>query len=241
MTAGRTILQTAVRIGYEGAMDEKLWADVDQFFTDTLLPQDPVFEETLRAADEAGLPPISVSAPEGMLLHLLVRAVGARRVLEIGALAGYSTIWMAQAVGEGGTLVTLEIDPHHAEVAKRNYERAGVDGIVDLRLGRALDSLAAIDKEGGGPFDFVFVDADKDTYPDYLRWALRLARPGTLIVVDNVVRNGRILEEHSDNAAVAGTRAALELIGEEPRLAATAIQFVGSKGYDGFAVALVTS
>lgn len=219
-------------------MDDTLWTDVDHFLTETLLPKDPVFEETLRAAEEGGLPPISVSAPLGMLLHVLVRALGARRVLEIGTLAGYSTIWMARAVGEGGTVVTLEVDAHHAGVARANFVRAGVADIVDLRLGRAVDSLAVIEKEGGAPFDLVFIDADKDTYPEYLTWALRLARPGTLIVLDNVVRSGRILE---DDATVAGSRAVLELLGKEPRLLATAIQTVGSKNYDGFAVALVTS
>lgn len=221
-------------------MNDSLWTEVDRFFTDTLLPHDPVFEETLRAADEGGLPQISVSAPQGMLLHILVRALGARRVLEIGTLAGYSTIWMARAVGDGGTVVTLELDPHHAEIARRNFGRANVDGIVDLRLGPALDSLAMIDKEGGGPFDLVFVDADKDTYPEYIRWALRLSRPGTLIVVDNVVRGGKVVDAATKDAAVAGARHALELLGEEPRLLVTAIQTVGSKGYDGFAVALVT-
>jgi predicted O-methyltransferase YrrM len=221
-------------------MDDALWTDVDRFFADTLLPHDAVFEEALQAAEEGGLPPIGVSAPQGMLLHILVRALGARRVLEIGTLAGYSTIWMARAVADGGTVVTLEIDPHHAEVARANFARAGVDGVVDLRLGPALESLAALEQEGGGQFDLVFVDADKDTYPEYLRWAVRLARPGTLIVVDNVVRNGRILETDPADPAVAGTRAALELMGAEPRLLATAIQTVGSKSYDGFAVALVT-
>lgn len=222
-------------------MDETLWTDVDRFISETLLPQDPVLEETLRAAEEGGLPPISVSAPLGMLLHVLVRALGAKRVLEIGTLAGYSTIWLARAVGAGGAVVTLEVDPHHAEVARANFARAGVDDVVDLRLGRALDSLARIEQEGGAPFDLIFVDADKDTYPEYIGWALRLARPGTLMVVDNVVRNGRVLDARPDDAAVAGARAALELLGNEPRLVATAIQTVGSKSYDGFAVALVTS
>ncbi len=221
-------------------MDDTLWTEVDRFYTDTLLPDDPVLEQARRAGDEAGLPPIGVSPPQGMLLHLLVRAVGARRVLEIGTLAGYSTIWMARAVGGGGTVITLELDPHHAEVARRNFERAGVAGVVDLRLGPALDSLAAIEEEGGDPFDLVFVDADKGAYPDYVRWALRLSRPGTLVVVDNVVRDGAILDVGSDDPAATGTRGALELMGREPRLLATALQTVGSKGYDGFALALVT-
>jgi len=221
-------------------MDGTLWTDVDGFITGTLLPHDPVFAETLRAAEEGGLPPISVSAPQGMLLHLLVRAVGARRVLEIGTLAGYSTIWMAKAVTDGGIVVTLELDPYHAQVARQNFVRAGVDGVVDLRLGPALGSLGAIEKEGGAPFDLVFVDADKKTYPDYLLAALRLSRPGTLLVVDNVVREGEVLDSTTQDPDVAGTRRALELLGEEPGVVATAIQTVGSKGYDGFAIALVT-
>ncbi len=221
-------------------MNDTSWTDIDSYFTETLLPHDPVFAEALRAAEEGGLPPISVSAPLGMLLHVLVRTVGARRVLEIGTLAGYSTIWLARGVGDGGTVVTLELDPHHADVARGNFARAGVQGIVDLRLGRALDSLAAIEENGEGPFDLIFVDADKNTYPDYLRSALRLARPGTLIVLDNVVRGGRVLERDSDDPLMVGIREALEILGAEPRLVATAIQTVGSKGYDGFAVALVT-
>jgi predicted O-methyltransferase YrrM len=222
-------------------VNDTLWTDVDRFFTETLLPADPVFEDTLRAGEDAGLPPINVSASQGMLLQILVRAIGSRRVLEIGTLAGYSTIWMARALPEGGSLVTLELDPHHAEIARRNFERAGVDRVVELRLGRALDSLVAIEKEDPGPFDFVFVDADKPAYPEYVHWALRLARPGALIVVDNVVRGGEILDAASKNAMVAGTRRALEIMGEEPRLLVTALQTVGSKGYDGFAVALVTA
>ncbi|MGH8987283.1 MAG: O-methyltransferase [Acidimicrobiales bacterium] len=221
-------------------MDETLWTDVDRFLTDTLLPNDPVFAETLRAAGEAGLPPINVSAPQGMLLHVLVRALGARRVLEIGTLAGYSTIWMAKALPDGGTVVTLELDPHHAEVARSNFVRAGVDGVVQLRLGPALDSLAAIEGEDGRPFDLVFVDADKPTYPEYVRWALRLARPGTLLVVDNVVRDGRILDPRAEDPGDVGTRRALEVMGAEPRLLVTALQTVDPRGYDGFAVGLVT-
>ncbi len=221
-------------------MDETLWTDVDRFLTDTLLPHDPVFAEVLRAARDAGLPPINVSAPQGMLLHLLVRVLGARRVLEIGTLGGYSTIWMAKAVPEGGTVVTLELDPRHAEVAQRNFERAGVDGTVELRLGPALDSLAAIEREGGGPFDLVFVDADKPNYPEYVRWALRLARPGTVVVLDNAVVGGRILGPGPEDEIAAGTRRALEIMGEEPRLLVTALQTVDPRGYDGFAVALVT-
>jgi predicted O-methyltransferase YrrM len=221
-------------------MDDTRWTDVDCFITDTLLPKDPAFEEALRAEEEGGLPPINVSAPQGMLLHVLARAIGARRVLEIGTLAGYSTIWLARAVGGQGRVITLEIDPHHAEIARGNFAQAGVDGIVDVRVGPALESLASIEKEGGAPFDLVFIDADKATYPDYVSWALRLSRPGTLIIIDNVVREGKILEPSPSDPNVVGTRRALELLGEAPQVVATALQTVGTKGYDGLAVALVT-
>lgn len=221
-------------------MDDERWNAVDEFISGTLLPDDPVYADVLRAGEEGGLPPISVSAPLGMLLHVLVRALGVRRVLEVGTLAGYSTIWMARAVGPEGKVVTLELDPHHAEVARANFARAGVTGTVELRLGPAVESLARLDDEGAAPFDLVFIDADKPSYPDYLRAALRLSRVGTVIVVDNVVREGRVLDADSDDPAVAGTRSVLEQIGAEPRLAATALQTVGSKGYDGFALALVT-
>lgn len=223
----------------KNAMDEERWTAVDEFISRTLLPGDPLFAETLRAGEDAGLPPISVSAPLGMLLHVLVRALGARRVLEIGTLAGYSTIWIAHAVGPEGKVITLELDPHHAEVAGANFGRAGVTGVVELRLGPALESLERLEREGADPFDLIFIDADKTSYPDYLRWALRLSRVGTVLVVDNVVRAGSVLDADSDDPAVVGTRSVLELMGAEPRLAATVIQTVGSKGYDGFALALV--
>jgi predicted O-methyltransferase YrrM len=221
-------------------MDQTRWTAVDGYFTDALLPDDPVLDEVLRAADEAGLPPIGVSAPQGMLLHLLVRMQHARAVLEIGTLAGYSAIWMARALQPGGRLVTLEVDPRHAEVATANFERAGVSGVVDLRLGKALETLPALEAEGAGPFDLVFIDADKRNNADYLEWAIRLARAGSVIVVDNVVRDGEVVDEDSEDPGVVGTRRLIETMGKEARIASTAIQTVGTKGYDGFALAVVT-
>jgi predicted O-methyltransferase YrrM len=224
----------------DGTVGKARWAAVDEYLTRTLLPDDGALEATLRSEEEQGLPPINVSAPQGMLLHLLAKAVHARAVLELGTLAGYSTIWMARALEPGGRVVTCELDPHHAEVARRNFERAGVSDRVDLRVGPALDLLAEVEKEGVGPFDLVFIDADKDNYPHYVDWALRLTRPGSLIVVDNVVRDGRVVDLDDDSPLMQGTRAALERLGSSPNVEATAVQTVGSKGYDGFALAVVT-
>lgn len=221
-------------------MDTDTWTAVDRYIADKLLPDDPVFAEVLASAEEAGLPPISVSAPQGMLLHVLVKAFGARSVLELGTLAGYSTIWMARALPAGGRLVTLEVDPRHAEVAQRNFERAGVAEAVRLELGSALETLPRLAEEGEGPFDFIFIDADKENYPGYLDWALRLSHPGTVIVADNVVRHGTVLDESSDNPVLVGTRQFTERLGKVQGVVATEIQTVGSKGYDGFALALVT-
>ena len=222
------------------AMDDpEVWAKVDRYFADVLLPDDSMFGAFLAEAAEAGLPPINVSPTEGMLLHVLVRAQQARAVLEIGTLAGYSTLWMARALEPGSRLVTLEIDPHHAEVAQRNFERAGLQDVVELRLGRALDSLERLEKEAAAPFDFVFIDADKQGYPDYLEWAIRLSRRGALILTDNVVREGRVADAQVDDAGVAATREFLERLGHDERLVSSAIQTVGARGYDGFALSLV--
>src|SRR5487761_1017017 len=221
-------------------MDTDTWTAVDRYIADKLLPDDPVFAEVLASAEEAGLPPISVSAPQGMLLHVLVKAFRARSVLELGTLACYSTIWMARALPAGGRLVTLEVDPRHAEVAQRNFERAGVAEAVRLELGSALETLPRLAEEGEGPFDFIFIDADKENYPGYLDWALRLSHPGTVIVADNVVRHGTVLDESSDNPVLVGTRQFTERLGKVQGVVATEIQTVGSKGYDGFALALVT-
>lgn len=221
-------------------MTDARWQAVDEFLTRKLLPDDPTLAAVEQRAKAAGLPPISVSATEARLLQILVRAVRARRVLEIGTLGGFSGIWMARGLDAGGTLVTLEVDPHHAEVARRNFEEAGVADVVDLRLGPASESLAAMRTAGEEPFDLVFVDADKGGYPDYVTQSLALSRPGTLIVLDNMVRGGHVIDEGDDEWGIQGTRAALDVIAGEPRLVATTIQTVGARGYDGFAVALVT-
>ena len=220
-------------------MSRNGWDRVDAYFVKTLVGSDPALEETLAANAAAGLPSIDVSAPQGKLIHLLARMAGARNVLEIGALGGYSTIWLARALPEDGRLVTLERDERHAAVARQNLVRAGVAGKVDVRTGAALDLLPKIEAEGLGPFDFVFIDADKTNNANYVNWALRLSRPGTVIIVDNVVRDGRIADASSKDPDVTGTRRMFEMMAREPRLQATAVQTVGAKGWDGFALAVV--
>ena len=216
-------------------MNEHVWQSVDEYSTGRLLAPDPVLDAALEANALAGLPAIDVSPAQGKLLHLLARSVGARRILEVGTLGGYSTIWLARALPAGGRLVTCEIDPRHAEVARANLARAGLDGVAEVRVGPAKDTLQTLE----GPFDLAFIDADKPSNPEYFRHALRLSRPGSMIVVDNVVRGGRVADAGSDDPAVRGTRAVIEAIGQEPRVDATVVQTVGSKGYDGFLMALV--
>ncbi|MEP9353487.1 O-methyltransferase [Xanthobacter sp. KR7-65] len=220
-------------------MSARLWEEVDAYIVERLLPADPVLEEVLAASAAEGLPAISVSAAQGQMLAIFARMVGARRILEIGTLGGYSTIFLARALPEDGVVVTLEADPHHAEVARANFARAGIAGKVDLRVARAIETLPQLEAEGAGPFDLVFIDADKPSNPDYLHWALRLSRPGTLIVCDNVVRDGRVIDAQSTDASVVGVRRTYDFAGVEPRLTATAVQTVGAKGYDGFALLLV--
>ncbi len=222
-------------------MTQDTWNAVDSYLTDTLVRPDPALEEALRASEAAGLPAINVSPPQGKFLQLLARIHGARNILEIGTLGGYSTIWLARALPPGGRIITLEIDPKHAAVARENLARAGFANIARVRVGRALDSLDELYHEAEGPFDFVFIDADKPSNPDYFAWALKMSRPGTVIVVDNVVRKGAVADPASEDAAVRGVRRLNQLMAAEPRISATAIQTVGSKGYDGFAVALVLS
>ena len=222
-------------------MTQDTWNAVDTYLTDTLVKPDTALEEALRASEAAGLPAINVSPPQGKFLQLLARIHGARTLLEIGTLGGYSTIWLARALPPGGRLITLEIDPKHAAVARENLARAGFANIVRVRVGRALDSLDELYREAEGPFDFVFIDADKPSNPDYFAWALKMSRPGTVIVVDNVVRKGAVADPASEDAAVRGVRRLNQMMAAEPRISATAIQTVGSKGYDGFAVALVLS
>jgi predicted O-methyltransferase YrrM len=215
------------------------WTAVDAYFAEALLPPDPILDDALQANAAAGLPAHDVSPLQGQFLALLTQAVGARQVLEIGTLGGYSTIWFARAVGPEGRVVTLELDADRARVAAANLARAGVAGRVSSRTGRATDTLAALAAEGSGPFDLVFIDADKPTNPEYLAWALRLARPGTLIIGDNVVRDGAVADAASTDANVVGVRSFIELLSNEPRVRATALQTVGAKGYDGFVLALV--
>ncbi|WP_077795992.1 O-methyltransferase [Streptomyces sp. JHA26] len=219
--------------------DSRLWDDVDAYFTSHLAPGDDALEAALRESDAAGLPPVAVTPTQGKLLHLLAQVQGARTVLEIGTLGGYSTIWLARALPADGRLVTLEYSDRHAEVALRNIARAGLDSVVDVRVGPALESLPKLADENPPPFDLVFIDADKGNNPHYLEWALRLTSTGSLIVLDNVVRGGRVADAGDDAEDVRGTRAAIEMIGSHPRLSGTAIQTVGSKGHDGFALARV--
>jgi predicted O-methyltransferase YrrM len=210
-------------------------ADVDEFLDDTVLEDDPVLSAALEASDAAGLPKIAVSPQQGKLLSLLVAATGARRILEIGTLGGFSTIWLARGAGPDGRVTTLEYEPKHAEVARANLDRAGVGDRVEVLVGAALDTLPSVT---GGPFDLVFIDADKENNPGYLEWAVKLTRPGSVILVDNVIREGAILSPGED-AVLLGTRKVLELMGEHPRLDTAVLQTVGAKHWDGLAFALV--
>ncbi|MGQ7749443.1 O-methyltransferase [Streptomyces sp. WC2508] len=216
------------------------WTEVDDYFNGLLVGPDEALDAAVEASDGAGLPAMQVAANQGKLLNLLARLQGARTVLEIGTLGGYSTIWLARALPEGGKVVTLEADPAYAEVARANIERAGLADVVEIRVGRALDTLPELAAEGCGPFDVVFIDADKPSNPDYLAWSLKLTRPGSLIVADNVVRDGEVVDGTSDDPKVQGVRRFTELVAAEPTLSATALQTVGSKGYDGLMMALVT-
>ncbi|MDX3577890.1 MULTISPECIES: O-methyltransferase [unclassified Streptomyces] len=219
--------------------ESQVWDAVDAYFTGRLAPDDEVMAAALRDSDAAGLPHISVTGNQGKLLRILAEVQGARQILEIGTLGGYSTIWLARALPADGRLISLEYDPRHAEVAVRNIARAGLDKVVEVRVGAALESLPRLADENPPPFDLVFIDADKGNNVRYLEWALRLTSVGSLIVVDNVVRGGRVADADSDAEDVRGSRGAIELIGSHPRLSGTAIQTVGAKGYDGFALARV--
>ncbi|MFE9886925.1 O-methyltransferase [Streptomyces scopuliridis] len=220
-------------------MSQEQWNAVDRYFTDQLAPADEALSAALAASDAAGLPAINVAPNQGKLLHLLARIQGARTVLEIGTLGGYSTIWLARALPADGKLISLEYDPAHAEVARANLAHAGLDKIAEVRTGAALETLPVLAAEDAGPFDLVFIDADKRNNPHYVEWALKLTRPGSVIIVDNVVRNGAVTDADSTDASVQGTRRVIELMAEHPRLSATAVQTVGFKGYDGFALARV--
>ena len=220
-------------------MSEELWSAVDRFISESLIPEEAALKAALRASAEGGLPSIQVSAAQGKLLNLLARIRGARNILEIGTLGGYSTIWLARALPAGGRLITLEADPKHAEVARSNIAGAGLADRVELRLGRALDVLPQLVEEKRGPFDLIFIDADKPATPDYFVWALRLSRPGSLIIADNVVRKGALADAENRDPSVLGMRRFHEIVSAERRVSATTLQTVGSKGYDGFTLALV--
>jgi predicted O-methyltransferase YrrM len=222
-------------------MTQQLWTDVDRYITDALVPSDPILDAVLKSSLEAGLPAINVAPNQGKLLMLLAQIQKSRTILEIGTLGGYSTIWLARALPVNGRLITLEIDAEYAKVAKDNIERANLSDVIEVRLGKALDTLSQIADEGLAPFDLIFIDADKPSNSDYFMWALRLSRPGSLIIIDNVVRNGAVIDASSTDPRVIGVRRLNELLAAEKRITATAIQTVGSKGYDGFTIALVTS
>jgi len=222
-------------------MIQEQWSAVDRYIEEILAPSDPVLDAALKASTEAGLPAIQVAPVQGKLLQILAQAVGARRILEIGTLGGYSTIWLARALPARGRLVTLEVNARHAEVARSNIARAGLADVVELRLGLGLETLSQLVAEKQAPFDFVFIDADKPGYAEYFAWVLKLTRPGSLIIADNVVRKGAVADPGSDDANVQGIRKFNEAVRKASGVTATAIQTVGSKGYDGFAIVLVVA
>lgn len=222
-------------------MSKKLWTAVDQYTTGRLLPADAALDAALADSKAAGLPPISVSASQGKLLMLLAQLSGAKQILEIGTLGGYSSIWLGRALPPSGRLITLEASAKHAEVARGNIARAGLAEVVEVRLGDARTSIQQLAEEGRGPFDLIFIDADKQSIPHYLEWSIKLSHPGSLIIVDNVVRDGALIDAKNDDPNVLGARRMHEMLAAEPRLSATTIQTVGSKGYDGFTLARVTA
>jgi predicted O-methyltransferase YrrM len=220
-------------------MVDERWAAVDNYFGDLMIGEDPVLDAALAASDAAGLPPIAVSPTLGKLLHLLARATGARRILEVGTLGGYSTIWLGRALPAGGRLISLEAVDKHAEVARSNVAAAGLSEVVDIRVGPALEALPKLAAEQGDPFDLIFIDADKENNVAYFDWAIRLARPGSMIIVDNVVREGKVLDANNPDSRVQGSRQFAELVGAQNRASATTLQMVGVKGWDGFTLAVV--
>ncbi|MGH7936409.1 MAG: O-methyltransferase [Chthoniobacterales bacterium] len=222
-------------------MTENVWNEVDHYLNELFVGSDPALDAALRDSETAGLPPINVAPNHGKFLNILARTVGARTILEIGTLGGYSTIWLARALPEGGKLISLEAEPKHAEIARANIARAALSGKIEIRPGKAADTLNQLLTESREPFDFIFIDADKPSYCEYLQLSLKLSRVGTLIFADNVVRKGAVADPSNHEALVAGARRFNQMLAAEPRVSATAIQTVGSKGYDGFAIALVTS
>jgi predicted O-methyltransferase YrrM len=221
-------------------MENQLWTAVDRYTTNLLIPPDPILDEVLVASNAAGLPPISVSPSQGQMLMLFAQLAKASQILEIGTLGGYSSIWLARALVPGGRLITLEADHKHAEVARRNIAHAGLTHAVEVRLGDARAGIEELAAEGGEPFDLIFIDADKRSIPHYLEWSIKLSRAGTLIVIDNVIRDGALADDRSEDPSVHGARRMHEMLASDPRVLATTIQTVGSKGYDGFTLVLVT-
>ena len=222
-------------------MTQELWTSVDDYISNLFVPFDPVMQEALATSEAAGLPSISVAPNEGKLLMLLAQICGARKILEIGTLGGYSTIWLARGMASGGTLITLEASAKHAEIARINIARAGLTDVVEVRVGSALDTLPQLVAEDRGPFDLIFIDANKDNYPEYFAWALKLSRRGSLIVADNVIRDGEVLDSTNNDPRVQGIRRFNQLLADEPRVRATVIQTVGRKGHDGIAIAVVVA
>lgn len=220
-------------------MSKEIFKNVDEYINGLFVKEDEALLNVATSIEEAGMPAISVSANQGKFLHLLAKVVNAKKILEMGTLAGYSTIWMARAMPAGGKLITLEFDPRHAEVARKNFVAAKVDSLVDVRIGKALELLPKIEAAGEGPFDMIFIDADKPPYAEYFEWAVRLSRPGTLIVVDNVVRDGKVLDENSDDEDVRGVRRFNEMLAGSKAVDATIIQTIGEKVHDGMGLAVV--
>ncbi len=218
---------------------KKIWTEVDRYLGELLAPEDAALSRALEVNRDTGLPSIDVPPLLGKFLDLMIRISGARRALEIGTLGGYSTIWMARALPEGGKVITLELDPRHAEIARANFDAAGVASRIEIRIGPASESLRAMHESGSPPFDLIFIDADKERMPEYLDWSLKLSHPGTVIIADNVVRDGKVLNTKSRNPHVRGVQQFLDLVAANPRLSATAMPTVGARGYDGFAMALV--
>lgn len=220
-------------------MSQSKWTSVDEYFSRLLIGSDEVLERTLKKSSEAGLPEIYVAPNQGKLLQLLATALKAKRILEIGTLGGYSTIWLARGMQDGGKLITLEYEPSYAKVAKDNIKHAGLSDVIEIRVGLAIDSLRQMEKKNVEPFDLVFIDADKPSNPEYLRYALKFSHSGTMIIGDNVVRDGEVINENSNDPKVKGVRQFLEMLSDDSQISATAIQTVGNKGYDGFSIAIV--
>jgi len=220
-------------------MSQEQWSAVDRYISGLVVQPDAALDQALASTAAAGMPAIAVSAAQGKLLHLMARMIGAERILEVGTLGGYSTIWMARALPAGGRIISLEIDPRHAEVARTNIAQAGVDQVAEVRVGPALETLAKMAADGEGPFDLVFIDADKANIPEYFTWASKMLRAGGVIIVDNVVRNGGVLDDSGTDANIAGVRRFNDLLATLPDVSATTVQTVGSKGYDGFTLAIV--